>query len=325
MSKRPYFFEIFTLVNFLVAWLVLRQTGISAFLLLDQSFRVLGPALALQAAIGIAIRAVIGRRRGGDYLAVIRTPRFLTDLLRMIVVSVLWAHTYGWLKVAVPMLNRRLYDEVFWNLDRALFFGMSPNIFFLDLFSHPLALRAVDWSYANTFAATLFIGGAFFFSHPDPRLRIGFVNANAALWLIGGWLYVAFPALDPCYRFPSIWLPLAEYLPQTQFLQRLLMTNYRTFIGLAMGQPGQINLLLGLSAFPSLHVACAFLTYLWMRGQAHGWRILMLVFTIVIFVGSLVTGWHYLVDGLAGLVLAALCYAAFHLLPKRFERHAGSH
>jgi hypothetical protein len=192
----------------------------------------------------------------------------------------------------------------------------------LELFQRAHALRVVDWTYANIFASSLFIGGAFFFSAPDRKLRIGFVNANATMWIIGAWLYVAMPAFDPCYRFPSVWLPLAEYFPQTQFLQRLLMTNYINFTHLVPGRPARISLLLGLSAWPSLHVAYVFLTYLWMRGVSRSWRMLFAIFTVILFVGSIVTGWHYLADSLAGLLLAALCYAAFHWLPMRFQRHA---
>jgi hypothetical protein len=210
----------------------------------------------------------------------------------------------------VPLLHHRLYDETFWNIDRTLFFGFSPNVFFLDLFSHPLALRAVDWTYANVFLASLFIGGAVVFSSPDPKLRIGFVNANATMWLIGSWLYLAFPTLGPAYRFPEVWLPLAQSLPQTQFLQRLLMTNYQNFLHIAE-RPAPVSLLLGIGAFPSLHTAYEFLLFLWLRGVSRWARLLFAVFTLTIFIGSIVTGWHYMVDAVAGVVLAGGCYWIF--------------
>ena len=315
MHRRPYFFEVFTLANFVVLDVVLRRIGLSAFIFLGRSFLTILPVLLLQAAVGVAVRAVIDRRRG-DYLRVVRTTRFVTDVVRMAIMSVLWVHIYGWLKVAVPALNPRLYDQFFWNLDRTLFFNLSPNIFFVQLFSHPLAMRVVDWTYANVFGASLVIGGAFFFSHPDPKTRAGFLNANSTMWIVGAWLYVAFPAFDPCYRFPEIWLPLSQYLPQTQFLQRLLMTNYQNFTHLAQ-RPAPVSLLFGLSAFPSLHTAYVFLVFLWMRGLSRAGRLFFAVFTVIIFVGSMVTGWHYLVDALAGLLLAGLCYAAFRMIPRR--------
>jgi len=321
MSRRPYFFEIFTLTNFVVLEIAMRRVGLSAFRLLDKSFLVFGPFLLLQVLVGIGVRGFVAWRRGeGDYLKLVRTPRFLSDVVRIIIVSVLFAHIYGWIKVAVPAWNPRLYDQLFWDLDRALFFGFSPNIFFLNLFAHPLALHAVDWSYASVFALAIFIGGAFFIPHPDPGVRTRFVNANVALWIIGAWLYVAFPALDPCYRFPSVWVPLSAYLQQTQTFQRLLMQNYLNFHQFVAGRPAPVNLLFGLSAFPSLHVAYAFLVFLFMRRAAPRARILFAVFTLIILIGSLVTGWHYLVDAIAGIALAALCYWTFaiRLAPKTF-------
>jgi membrane-associated phospholipid phosphatase len=35
------------------------------------------------------------------------------------------------------------------------------------------------------------------------------------------------------------------------------------------------------------------------------------IFAAAIFLGSMITGWHYLVDGLAGFVLALLCWWVF--------------
>lgn len=323
MHRRPYFFEVFTAASFLLVHLLLIRIGFSAFIFLGKSFLMAGPAFVVQALVGIGVRALLDRRRGGDYLCVIRTPRFLTDVGRMIVFSVLWVHSYGWLKIAVPLLHHRLYDETFWNIDRTLFFGFSPNVFFLDLFSHPLALRAIDWTYANVFLTSLFIGGAVVFSSPDPKLRIGFVNANATMWIIGSWLYLAFPTLAPAYRFPSVWLPLAQYLPQTQFLQRLLMTNYQNFLHIAE-RPAPVSLLLGIGAFPSLHTAYEFLLFLFLRGVSRWARLLFGIFTLTIFIGSIVTGWHYLVDAVAGMVLAGLCYAAFRVLPERFHSRAAT-
>lgn len=319
---RPYWFEIFAVANFIILDVVLRQIGFSAFSRLDDSFRQVGVAVVLQATIGIAVRAIISRRRGGDYLTVIRSARFWTDLGRIIVGTVLMAHIYGWLKVAVPALNPRLYDQFFWDLDRALFLGLSPNIFFLELFSHPLALRLVDWTYANVFMASLFVGGAFFLSAPDRGLRVGFINTNVTMWIVGAWLYVALPAFDPCYRFPELWLPLQQSLPQTQFLQGLLIRNYDNFQRVLSGTPAPVSLLLGLSAFPSLHVAYAFLVFLWMRRHSRAGRLFFALSTVIIFVGSMVTGWHYLADALAGLLLAVICYSAFRVQPPRFETHA---
>jgi len=134
------------------------------------------------------------------------------------------------------------------------------------------------------------------------------------MWIAGAWLYLLVPTLGPAYRFPGVWLPLSAMLGNTQQLQRVLMTNYQHVL-----HNQQVNILLGIAAFPSLHVAFAMLVTLWMRGR---WRLLFGVITLIIFLGSIVTGWHYLIDSIAGLLLAVLCYLTI-AIPQRRKMFAG--
>jgi len=67
-------------------------------------------------------------------------------------------------------------------------------------------------------------------------------------------------------------------------------------------QNGQAHLGGGISAMPSLHVAVALLVFLLMR--PYGPRLAWLFggYVVVMLVGSVHLGWHYAVDGYAGLV-----------------------
>ena len=299
--KRPYFFELFIAANFiLIQALLWRMTRLPLISLLP-IFGLLLPAFVIQAIAGIAIRFAIQRRA---YWQTIRSRAWMTDTARLAIFSVLSAHTYGWIKLAVPLLHAGLFDRQLWNIDTMMFGGYSPNVFFVTLFGG--ALRFFDFTYANVFEASIWIAGIYFLSDPDRRVRINFMNSNAILWIAGAWLYVAVPSLGPAYRFPQVWLPLAAMLPETQQLQRILMHNYQNIF--RAGAP--INVLYGIGAFPSLHVAFEFLVWLWLRKLWKPGAILFAVFTIIIFIGSIVTGWHYLIDSLAGLTLAFVAYAA---------------
>jgi PAP2 superfamily len=303
--RRPYFFEILTVVSFAaiairILPLLQPQRWLAAYSL---ALPFLGAALA-----GIALRYAVARRQGRDraYLRVIRSRLWITDSVRLIVFCGFWSFTYACIKLYIPIVHPRLFDQELWNLDARLFFGVSPNVFFVTLFSHPWVLKAIDWTYANVFLASLWIAAVYFLSAPSRPLRLAFMDSNVALWLIGAWLYMLVPSLGPAYRFPDVWLPLAGSLGRTQFLQQTLMTNYQTVI---QGRPGTISLLYGVAAFPSLHVGFVTLVWLWMR---RSWRLASLVFgafTILMFIGSVVTGWHYLIDSLAGIALAVACYA----------------
>jgi len=108
----------------------------------------------VQAVIGIGIRLAFAVRRGNarELLATYRTKRWIIDTFRLAIFSGLWAHTYSWIKLSIPILHPRLFDQQLWNLDQAICFGYSPNFFFLTLFSKPEALRAIDWIYGSAFS-----------------------------------------------------------------------------------------------------------------------------------------------------------------------------
>ncbi|HKO56604.1 MAG TPA: phosphatase PAP2 family protein [Thermoanaerobaculia bacterium] len=306
--RRPYFFEIFTLVNLAVICVLTAGRGFAVLPTLFQTLRFSWVALIAEIAVGVGIRALVARMRGegGDYLRRIRSPGWLTDTARLGIFTILMVHTYGWIKLTVPVLHPRLFDAELWNLDQRLLFGYSPTIFLLTVF-RPI-LRAFDWSYANIFFASLVIAFTYFLSMPERRLRVGFANGNVALWIIGAWLYLALPSIGPAYYFSDVWFEYGRSLPTTQHLQLTLMRNYQAMLRLAKGGQEPIVIIYGVAAFPSLHVAFQTYVFLWMRRLWRYGEIVFGVFLLVIFLGSMVTGWHYLIDGVAGIALAALCY-----------------
>ena len=310
-ATRPYFFEWFTIGNLVLIQALLWSSLRAPLETLPRMVVILGAGSVLQALAGIGLRMLVAWRRGtlAGYLAVIRRPAWIADTIRLILFSALFVHTYGWIKLAIPLLHPQLMDEKLWNLDRALGLGFSPNVFLLSLFGAPSILRTIDWTYANVFLASLNLAAIFFLSSPSRRIRIAFMDSNVAMWLIGAWLYVAVPSLGPAYRFPEVWLPLAAFFVHSQAYQHLLMNNYQNVLAYARGIPRPVNVLFGIAAFPSLHVAFQTLVFLWMRRLWRAGELLFAIFIVIIFVGSIVTGWHYLIDGVAGFVLAWVCFA----------------
>jgi hypothetical protein len=308
--KRPYFFELFALANLgliaIIAHASLPIVGSPLGLVAAFSL-----GIGMQAAAGILIRVVVALvKRDRSYLAVIRTREWIVDTLRLIVFGALVVVVYGWIKLVVPIYHPRLFDPQLWELDRALLFGIAPTTFVLDLFGARWFLRVIDWSYANIFFVSASIAFAWVLSHPERRIRIAFANGNALLWIGGGWLYLLVPSLGPAFRFPDVWLAQAEGLRLTQGLQAILMRNYQNVIraagGNAITEP--IRIIFGIGAFPSLHVAFQMYVFLWARRVWRAGQVLFGVFVFVIFLGSMITGWHYLIDSLAGLLMAYLSY-----------------
>ncbi|HVR41552.1 MAG TPA: phosphatase PAP2 family protein [Thermoanaerobaculia bacterium] len=310
VHRRPYFFELFTLANFLLMVAFVwgnRSTVIESL----PSARSFGGFLTLQMAGAMVIRSVIALvRRQYAYFRIIRTWGWISDSLRLIVIGSFGFYTYAFVKLLVPVYHPRLFDQELWDLDRMLCFGISPNILVLSLFSYRPALLFIDWCYANIFFASQAVAFGYFLSAPSRRVRIAFTNGNLALWLTGTWLYMLVPSLGPAYRFPDIWLAHSDVLKRTQFWQAALMRNYQNVLRLVAGLKStrEVIIAFGIGAFPSLHVAFQTFAFLWMRRVWRWGEVLFAFFVFIIFIGSMITGWHYLTDGLAGLVMAFACY-----------------
>lgn len=308
--KRPYFFEIFAVANLaLIALLAHASLPIVGSPL--GHLLVFSIGIGTQAVAGILFRSVVALvRRDRSYFAIIRTRAWIIDTLRLIVFGAMVVVVYGWIKLVVPIYHSRLFDPELWELDRALFFGIAPTTFFLDVFGAPWFLRLIDWSYANIFFASASIAYAWVLSHPERRIRIAFANGNAMLWITGGWLYLLVPSLGPALRFPDIWFAHSETLRLTQGLQAILMRNYQNVIRAANGAgiTEPIRIIFGIGAFPSLHVGSQMYVFLWAHRVWRAGQVMFGIFVFVIFLGSMITGWHYLIDSLAGLLMAYLAY-----------------
>jgi PAP2 superfamily len=305
---RLYSYEIITLVNLaIIGWL----TGSIVITSLPATLAAFIPTLGGYAIAGVVIRALVAWRRGElrAFLRIVRSAGWLTDTVRLVLFGSLMVHTYFWIKLVVPLLHPRLYDQELWNIDQRMFLGLSPNILFLNVFSKGFVLQVIDWAYARIFFVSMSVAFMFFLSSPSRRLRAAFSTGNTLLWLAGAWLYMLVPSLGPAFRFPEVWLPFAYGLDITQHFQAFLMKNYQSVLRLPRGgSVRDVQLMLGIAAFPSLHVGFQMFAFLWMRRLWIYGEIVFGVFALVILIGSVVTGWHYLIDGIAGIAMAAVCY-----------------
>jgi len=305
---RPYSYEVITLVNLAI---IAYFSGTIVLSSLPATLAAFIPTLGGYAAVGVAVRALVAWRRGElrAYWRVLRSTGWLSDTVRLVIFGSLMVHTYFWIKLVVPLLHPRLYDQELWNIDQKMFLGLSPNVLFLNVFANGVVLKVIDWSYARIFFISMSIAFMFFLSSPSRRLRAAFSTGNTILWIAGAWLYLLVPSVGPAFRFPDVWLPFAYGLDMTQHFQAFLMKNYQAVLRLPRGGSiSDVQLTLGVAAFPSLHVAFQSFVFLWMRRLWIYGEIVFGVFAFVILIGSVVTGWHYLIDGIAGIVLAIVAY-----------------
>ncbi|HUO85205.1 MAG TPA: phosphatase PAP2 family protein [Thermoanaerobaculia bacterium] len=273
--------------------------------------------ILLKLGAGVAGWLLIGgvRRTWRDYAAALRSWTWWMVSVELAIASTLLMNFYTTLKLFIPVLTSRNYDAQLWAIDRALLGGFSPNVLFLNLFSNGLFLELVDLSYAWVFFVTLSIATPLFLAHRSNRLRVGYLTGSVLLWSAGVWLYYAVPSLGPCYRFFEVWDPVRQHFPVSSYWQKALIENLQRVIRLAEGaDPSGLVWQHGVAAFPSLHVGFQFHLALWLRRLNPVMGRFGFALTAIIFTGSILTGWHYLIDSIAGLILALVCYAgAVHL------------
>lgn len=262
-------------------------------------------------ALGLASFGLYRLFRGerARWLATVRRPSWWGESVLLILAASLISLGYTTLKVAVPLLSSRRYDALLWEIDRWSLLGISPNILAVELVPHPAFFTLIDQTYGSAFGFTLLISFSIILGHENRRLRIGWVLGSAVLWLGGAWLYLALPSLGPVYVFHDVWDDVRHLMPNAMEMQVRLIENYLRLIGLKTVEPGRgVSLFYGVAAFPSMHLGFHSFVACWLgrmlpRMRIAGWLVVSLA-----FVGSIVTGWHYMIDSIAGILLGWIAY-----------------
>lgn len=231
----------------------------------------------------------------------------LVGMAIMSFLVVLFMANFGFMKDSIPLLHPFSWDSAFHKLDRLLFAGTDPWRLTFAIFGTPLATTAINAVYhAWVFVIYLFLLAAVC-SVLEKRTKIVFLYAFMFTWMIGGVLLaIVLSSAGPVYfarlGLGSDFEPLMTTLRQfndvspvwSLTVQEMLWDSYS----------GKTSMLSGISAMPSMHVASTTIVTLLAYRINRKFGHLMLVFTALIFIGSVHLGWHYAADGLLGILVA---------------------
>ena len=264
---------------------------------------------------GILLRALLAARRGRRFgwarlRATLRT-RSLLDLLRFLAALALTSFVYSWLKTTLPLLRPDvLYDRELFAVETALHLGVNPGRLLQSLFPFPGLWRSLDLYYA-AFVFTVFAGVGWFAAAVTARERTRFAAGFTLLWVLGSWFYLAVPSLGPCYVLKDDYREVRAAMPHQSATMDVLFAQYgRVRLLERRRESVEISPYLGIAAMPSLHVAAqAFLALLAFR-RSRAVCLLFSALTVLTFFTSVVSGWHYAIDGYAALLLAGVSFAA---------------
>jgi membrane-associated phospholipid phosphatase len=222
------------------------------------------------------------------------------------------------LKSSIYLVNSRTWDSQLLRLDRALHFGISPSLFLLELFNSPVAYRATDLYYATLYGIIVVTYPSIFVAIAEKQLRRAFAAAFVLVMILGWIGYAALPSWGPVFIQPAEFEKALSYMPMTVKIQSQLFEETSSLVRNPLGQ--RTIVYGGIAAFPSLHVAILTLFALVSRRISRGWFKVNILLILLMIVGSVVTGYHYLIDAYAGLILGWGAYRIGDFWVKRWEK-----
>lgn len=206
-------------------------------------------------------------------------------------------------KSFIYLINPRVWDQQLASLDRFVHLGLDPGSLLPALLDSPPLLHVLDVVYSGLYFPLLVVYTALLLALAGPRYKLTFAAAFTYVWVLGGVLYVLVPSWGPVFVSPSDYQQALLHMPLTVSVQVHLFEEISSLVNHPLAPR---TVVFGcVAAFPSLHVAVISLFALASRTVSRRWFYWNLVLLGIMVVGSVVTGYHYLVDAWAGMILAA--------------------
>jgi hypothetical protein len=254
-----------------------------------------------------ALLPALGRKFRDDYMA----PQRVSNALHAALFMTLYMVGYTFIKKAIPTAYPFSWDESFMEWDKWLHGGVHPYEWLAPLLNVPWITAALNWNYNLWFAIMFSLWFWQGFAAKDHPLRQRFLLGFTLTWFLGTCvLGTVFSSVGPCFYGRLLpgeidpFVPLMTWLGeanQTHSIYALrvmdeLWKNYETGIGM-------VN---GISAMPSMHVGTsALFAFLGFASGKRWLAWLLTAFASLVMVGSVHLGWHYAIDGYAGVAVAA--------------------
>jgi membrane-associated phospholipid phosphatase len=210
--------------------------------------------------------------------------------------------SYRNLKGALPFARDRLYDGELLDLDRWMGFGTAPSTILHTVLGTGFSAHFLSAVYLLFLAfVPLSLGAALVWAR-DVRIGAWYVTALCLNWLLGAASYYLLPSLGPVFVRPGLFADLPE--TGVTALQRALFEARLD----VLTDPAGAGAIQGIAGFASLHTSIVLTGALVVQrlGLHRLVRWPLWAFFVLTVVSTVYFGWHYLVDDVAGVVIAFL-------------------
>jgi hypothetical protein len=237
------------------------------------------------------------------------TARSLAGVAIIFLLAPLFKSAFASFKQTIPLIHPFSWDSALMRLDVVLHFGHHPWVLLKSILDYPLLVRTIDFFYVFWFVV-LAVYCLWMAWTRRRRLRRCFFISTLLVWiLLGSGLGTLFSSAGPCYfsylngATPNPYSPLMTRLTEIGQIKSLwaldnqqgLWDFYRDGTWYSFG---------GISAMPSIHLAMSmiFVMVSFNFGKWPGY--FSILYLLIMQIGSVILGWHYAVDGYAGILLA---------------------
>ena len=226
--------------------------------------------------------------------------------------SPLYISTFASYKQAIPYFRDFGWDYHFMALDRIVHFGRHPWEIFGFILHNDTLLLFLDKVYMTWFLFLVFFSLWMGWSKRRNLRNVFFISTIVVWSVFGSVLGTVFYSAGPCYYQEVVGLPD----PYSPLMERLHEVHEKQFMWAIFNQNGLWEAKMagkwlpfgGISAMPSVHVAMAMVFALTLVAVNPILGIVGFLYVGLIQTGSVVLGWHYAVDGYAGIILTMILW-----------------
>jgi hypothetical protein len=234
------------------------------------------------------------------------THKFVAPLLYRLVIYGCVQVTYFMFAQLLPLVNPRALDHQLYALDLSLF-GVEPAVYF-DRFVTPATTEWFAFFYFSYFFVLALHVLPILFVSRNARMICEFALGMILLFCMGHTLYILVPGYGPYKAMPELF--------QHQLSPGIWWNTTRELVAQSGAQK---------DIFPSLHTAApTFLLLFSFHRRAelpfrYTWP-LVAFFAVNIVIATMFLRWHYVIDVVAGLLLAVTA----HTLSVRLTEREGA-
>ncbi|MDX1802987.1 MAG: phosphatase PAP2 family protein [Alcanivorax sp.] len=217
-------------------------------------------------------------------------------------------------KTLIPAFQPFTWDPHLAALDQQLHGGLQPWQILQPLLGSPPVTFVLNFFY-NLWFFVMFV--AYYWQVVwirNEALRSRFLLSFILCWAINGSiLAVIFSSVGPCFYgrfYPDLVNPYAglmSYLKHANDVLPIWALPTQNMLW-DLHLQDKLGVGAGISAMPSMHISIAWLIFMLSRQGPRWLAWLGGTFFVLIFIGSILLGWHYAVDGYLSVIVTTLIW-----------------